>query len=156
MSVAINLVPGRYYAGFTRPWYATQGMVTSRLEDGGLKNVVWHSREDSQPPVNPKSDPGYSDNWDEWISVDMPVTKVVELPGRPPWIVAAPTPRVKLPTSSKPGTGPSPGEAPPLGDPSDPPPLSIISRPDPQNAPVIALGLTLILIGAARGRRKNK
>jgi hypothetical protein len=149
MSVAINLVPGRYYAGFTRPWYASQSAVTSRLEDAGLTHVTWHPRESSQPPVNPHSDPGYKDSWDEWISVDMPTSKVVELPARPAWIVAAPRPRPTPPAGST-APAPAPGKS------DDPPPLTIVEKPDSQNGVALFVGLSIIAIGVARGRRKDR
>lgn len=153
MSISITLVPGRYYAGINRPFYVSQGMVSSAMKDAGFTNLAWHDRDKGPPPVNPKLDPGYKDNWDEWISVDMPTNKVVELPGRPSWIVAAPS---APPVPKNPLTGrPVPSARAPAND-VPPQALSIVEKPDSQNGFALFVGASLIAIAVRHGRRKGK
>lgn len=86
-SLKVQALPGIYYAGFTRPWYVSQGMVTGKLEDAGFKNVQWHSRKKDAPPVDPRSYQTYSDDWDEWISAVSPDARTITLPAAPAWLV---------------------------------------------------------------------
>jgi len=111
MGTTLQVLPGTYYAGFTRPWYASQSAVTGRLEGTGFTNVHWHSRKTGPPPVDPHSFPGYSDDWDEWISADMAAPRTVTLPAMPAWIVAVgPTGVSPIPSSMVvPGPGGPPG-----------------------------------------------
>lgn len=69
MRLDVQLYPGVYSIGISRPWYATQGMVASELTKmTGLANIVFHDRKDSASlAVNPRLDRYYSDDWDEWI-----------------------------------------------------------------------------------------
>ena len=67
----LTLAPGKVYAGFSRPWYASQSAVKNKLSsDYGIVNVVFHKRGET-PPVDPGEDTTYNpkdDDWDEWIS----------------------------------------------------------------------------------------
>lgn len=69
MKLNVTLEPGVYAVGINRPWYATQGMVRSEVEKlTGLRNIVFHDRNDKVLlPVNPRLDPYYSNDWDEWL-----------------------------------------------------------------------------------------
>lgn len=56
-----------YYAGFSRPFFVTKGMISSALADRHVELTGIYKRE-SAPPVDPKRDPKYSDDWDEWMT----------------------------------------------------------------------------------------
>lgn len=62
----LTLAPGRYYAGISRPWIVSQGMVRNAVAKLGGTGIQFHDR-DVPLPVNPRQDPNYSDDWDEWI-----------------------------------------------------------------------------------------
>lgn len=71
MNLAVSLSPGRYAVGVNIPWFLPNGMVVSEIEKRGFKNIVFHDRDSSaQLPVNPRLDPTYSDDWDQWITAD--------------------------------------------------------------------------------------
>jgi hypothetical protein len=69
--VNLTLAPGKIYAGFSRPWYASQSAVKNKLKsDYGIVDVVFHKRGEAIP-VDPFDDSTYNkdrDEWDEWIS----------------------------------------------------------------------------------------
>jgi hypothetical protein len=69
---AIALVNGsKYWAGASRPFFISQGTVSSYLRGKGFSDIVWHERSEALPAsVTPRSDPEYSDDWDEWVSAD--------------------------------------------------------------------------------------
>lgn len=78
---------GKYYVGVSLPWYVSHGMVESRLEDQGFASFVWHDRKEPVP-VNVRVDPHYSDDWDEWLSLEyVGAEKNITLPGRPAFLV---------------------------------------------------------------------
>lgn len=69
--MTVHLEPGTFYAGINRPFFISQSLVRSKIEDLGGKNIVFHPRTDPTPSnVKPLSYPGYDDSWDEWISAD--------------------------------------------------------------------------------------
>jgi hypothetical protein len=57
-----------YFAGFSRPFFVTKGMIAGALQDqhATLQRIADRS---SSPPVDPKRDTSYSDDWDEWMTV---------------------------------------------------------------------------------------
>ncbi len=63
----MKLVSGaKYFAGIKRPFFISQGMVSSAATDLGFTDIKFHER-DKTLPVNPKLDPKYEDDWDEWV-----------------------------------------------------------------------------------------
>lgn len=77
------LIKGPYFAGIARPMLVPRGMVESMVQAAlvpqhagraatpKIGNFVWHVRDSGVlPPVNPKRDPAYSDDWNEWVSFD--------------------------------------------------------------------------------------
>lgn len=106
---AIALVAGsKYYAGADRPFFVSQGMVTSWLIGKGFSNVAWHKRAESMPAaVVPTKDPNYDDSWDEWVSADYTGPPgSVDPPVALPWLI------VLLPTAAA-ATAQKPAPAPP-------------------------------------------
>jgi hypothetical protein len=69
---AVALVNGsKYWAGASRPFFISQGTVSSYLRGKGFSNIVWHDRSEALPStVTPRSDPTYDDDWDEWVAAD--------------------------------------------------------------------------------------
>jgi hypothetical protein len=71
LKATIPLMRAKYYAGIDRPWFASRSAVRSALTKtvgAGVTGVRFHDR-DEQLPVNPRVDPRYSDEWDEWIEL---------------------------------------------------------------------------------------
>jgi hypothetical protein len=58
----------KYYAGADIPWYIPTSIVTRGAEDLGFRAIKWHERKkEALPPgIDPRSDAGYSDAWQEW------------------------------------------------------------------------------------------
>lgn len=85
----MKLVSGaQYFAGIKRPFFVPQSMLVSAAESLGFSNVQFYSREEKVPPVNPKLDPTYSDEWDEWISADyVGTTKEHDITKRWAWAI---------------------------------------------------------------------
>lgn len=105
---AIALVNGsKYWAGASRPFYISQGTVSSYLRGKGFSNVVWHERSEALPAtVTPRSDPTYDDDWDEWVSADYngPAGSISP-PTSIPWlIVHLPSVAQTATTTAKPST----------------------------------------------------
>jgi hypothetical protein len=100
MVARVTLRPGFYYAGFVRPFLATDGMIRSKLATYGIKDVQFHDRNDPDPshpqteplpPVDPKLDKNYKDDWEEWISASYAGTpRTVDYPASIRWIVPGP------------------------------------------------------------------
>ncbi len=68
MARTVDLVPGvRYWAGADLPWFVPQGVVSAAARDLGFDDPVWHDRADA-PPINPRSDPEYADDWTSWAT----------------------------------------------------------------------------------------
>lgn len=107
---ALKMKPGTYYAGINRPWYAGQDAVRKEVEKRlGVTDVRFFSRKKTQPPVNPKIDPRYSDGWDEWISAryDGP-EKLLPVDRLWNWVVRSDT--AKPPAALPPAPGAAPEE----------------------------------------------
>lgn len=77
----IVLKSGTWLAGLTRPFLASRSAVEAAIQAAlvpqslgrgtpTISKFDWHERKQQQPPVNPRLDPGYRDDWDEWFSVD--------------------------------------------------------------------------------------
>lgn len=64
----ITLSPGTYYVGVDRPWWLSQSRVRDELQKHPIARVTFNDRDGQPPPVDPRTDPTYSDDWDEWIS----------------------------------------------------------------------------------------
>lgn len=70
MKARIPLIPGaQYFAGYSRPFFIPQSMVRSHLEGLGASQIEFHDRDALPASVNPKTDPSYSDDWEEWVSM---------------------------------------------------------------------------------------
>ncbi len=109
---AIALVPSsKYWAGASRPFYVSQGMVTSYLTGKGFTNVRWHKRSEALPTdVVPSQDSSYDDDWDEWVSAEYSgPTGSLNPPTTIPWLIVH-MPSVAQPT---PATTPAPAPAQP-------------------------------------------
>jgi hypothetical protein len=84
----VRLFPGvRYYAGVSLPWYVPRSIVTSAANEIGFNNVAWHPRTE-RLSVNPRDDPLYSDDWENWATgVYQGPTQLHRLSHAPSWIV---------------------------------------------------------------------
>lgn len=89
MTTKLTAVPGTYYAGIDRPFYASQSMITKALTDAGFTNVQWYPK-GTPPPVNPQQDPNYSPKYTEWIKATLNSTRTLDLPAQPAWLVGIP------------------------------------------------------------------
>jgi hypothetical protein len=89
MARAVDLVTGtRYWAGADLPWFVPQTVVNAALRDLGFGEPTWHEREDP-PPVDPRSDPQYSDDWTSWATATyLGAPQRYTLPGGIKWFVA--------------------------------------------------------------------
>ena len=154
MARAIPLIVGsRIYAGANLPFYVSQGMVTSYLENRGFSGVQWHKRSDPLPPgLDPTKDPQYDDDWDVWAEGMYAGLQngQIEPPADPAWM------RVELPATATSAT-PSPATAtppaatlpPPLGLPAGPPaPQASSIVPDPVIVRKRRLGVAVAVFGA--------
>lgn len=62
----VHFVPGsRWFAGVDLPFWLLRSAVTSGASDMGFRDIRWHTR-DEPVPIDPKADPQYSDEWNEW------------------------------------------------------------------------------------------
>lgn len=94
----IQLRKGQYFAGFSRPFFITDGMIEQNLQGLGATNVVFHRRDNETPPVDPKTDPEHTDDWEEWISADYHgEPKSVQQPKLWAWAVSRPDPVADAP-----------------------------------------------------------
>lgn len=104
---AIALVNGsKYWAGASRPFFISQGTVSSYLRGKGFSNIVWHERSDALPAtVTPRSDPTYDDDWDEWVSADYngPAGSISP-PTSIPWLIVHLPSVASATTTAKPST----------------------------------------------------
>jgi hypothetical protein len=69
---AVSFKRGVLFVGINRPWYASRGAVRSELRNlgAGVVSIRFFDREQPLPSgVNPRRDPLYQDNWDEWIEL---------------------------------------------------------------------------------------
>ncbi len=104
---AIALVNGsKYWAGASRPFFISQGTVSSYLRGKGFSNIVWHERSEALPSnVTPRSDPTYDDDWDEWVSADYngPAGSISP-PTSIPWLIVHLPSVAQTSTTTKPST----------------------------------------------------
>ena len=106
--MAIALVKGsKYWAGASRPFFVSQSMVTGYLQGKGFTNIAWHKRREPLPAgINPQAEPGYDDDWDEWVSADYQgATGSLSPPTSIPWLVVH-LPSVAAQTSQAPVAAP--------------------------------------------------
>jgi len=107
--VAVQLAPGVLFAGLNRPPLFTQWMFEQQLRmavpmdvSAHLKDFRWYPRQ-QPPPVDPRRDPRYKDDWSEWFSVTYdgaPTT--ISVPDVLAWLVAqlrAPAPATSVQAS---------------------------------------------------------
>ena len=88
MSYRVTLAPGPYVAGLNRPFFVSRGMVEARAKTEGFGKLTWYDRATDSPMVNPKHDPNYSDDWDEWFSAEYEgIPRTAELPASPAWLL---------------------------------------------------------------------
>lgn len=136
MARAIPLIVGsRIYAGANLPFYVSQGMVTSYLENRGFTGIKWHKRSEPLPAgLDPQKDPQYDDDWDVWAEGQYSGLQAGQLepPADPAWM------RVELPATATSGSSPVATAAPPPA--TLPPPLDLhpASPPAPQMGPILA------------------
>lgn len=116
MQVQLILKPGNYYAGINRPWYASQEAVRSEVQSTlGLTGIRFYPRK-TPLPVDPKKDPRYSDDWDEWIAAryDGP-SKTVDVERLWSWVVRSNAPASSLPPEQAPAPDQGDGAATGIG-----------------------------------------
>lgn len=111
--MTVHLEPGTFYAGVSLPFFITESLVKSKVEAAGLTNVVFHKRSESSPPVNVMKYPGYSDDWDTWISADYDGPKKdLDIAKHWAWLLVVPK------GAEKPKSPPPPPPAPTSAQPS--------------------------------------
>jgi hypothetical protein len=143
--MALTVQTGRYYAGIDRPWIVSQGMVRNALVGYGATGIQFHDR-DVPLPVNPRADPTYSDDWDEWIELDYSgPAKQIDTSRRWAWLVFVP--------ATVPAGGPAPGAEPVQGSEVAPPRVRMaVGRAEA--AVWIGAGVLLVMFLHAGARRK--
>jgi hypothetical protein len=96
---SLHFVPGaHWYAGLDLPFYLPRSSVSSGAQDMGFRNIVWHDRDGAAPPVNPRSDPQYSDDWDEWAEgVYVGPERDHTIPWEVPWLAFENPPQPAIP-----------------------------------------------------------
>jgi hypothetical protein len=177
----LRLFKGQWFVGLTRPFLASQAAIEKGLLLALPPAVAakfgpfeWHKRADDWPPTNPKADPLYRDDWDEWVSSDYSGDPIdVRVPDLISWVVersaggaqsAAPPPGAPAPVQpgQYPPTWAQPGSVPvpplPLPAPGSPPAPSSSSSPSsPSSSSFDGAGaLLLLLVCFALSRRRSR
>jgi hypothetical protein len=166
--VSFTLHAGRYYAGIDRPFFVSDGMIQSALDDYNVRVVGYHDRDDLAPPVNPRTDPAYDDDWDEWVEAEYSgPSRPVDVTKRWAWLVMVPartsTTEPALPPAAPVSTS-VPASAPSTSRPQDPqdPQDQTIPRPEAAAAAasgsggLFLLGLSIDFLIASAAMNKAK
>jgi hypothetical protein len=94
LKLPVHFKPGTIYAGINRPFFASRGAVRSEVRKlPGVGAVRFYERKKTALPlnVNPKRDPLYQDNWDEWVAIEYEgPDRVVQLDRQWKWLLLAP------------------------------------------------------------------
>lgn len=175
----LRLFKGTWFVGLTRPMLASQSAIENGLRLALPPAVAakfgpfeWHKRADGWPPTNPKADPLYRDDWDEWVSSDYSGEPIdVRVPDLISWVVErsaapaqpsapAPAPGAPAPPGQYPPTWSQPGSVPvpPLPPSSLPSPAPSL-EPSGSDGSGFSMGAgLLILVGLyflTRSNRRN-
>lgn len=98
--IKLTLRPGRYFAGVDIPFFIPNAAIVDGVQELGGENVIITDRADAELSFDPRTDPKYSDAWEEVVTADYRgPTKTIETPRRWKWLMV-----IAAPSSSAPGT----------------------------------------------------